>query len=69
MVRYPNVVLYQNISQSGSKELLKVSGIYLDINHYAEVQGIVRKAASNAQQVVRFTGHTLHDRLPRVICF
>ena len=41
MVRYPNVVLYRNISQERIKELLKVSSIYLDINHYAEVQGIV----------------------------
>ncbi len=33
-----------NISQGRIKELLKVSSIYLDINHYAEVQGITCKA-------------------------
>ena len=44
MVRYPNVVLYQNISQDRIKELLVQSSIYLDINHYGEVQGIVRKS-------------------------
>ena len=49
MVRYPNVVLYQNISQERIKELLKVSSIYLDINHYAEVQGIVRKASNTSK--------------------
>ena len=61
MVRYPNVVLYQNISQERIKELLKVSSIYLDINHYAEVQGIVRKAFEHQQVILAFS-HTLHDR-------
>lgn len=61
MVRYPNVVLYQNISQERIKELLKVSSIYLDINHYAEVQGIVRKAFEHQQVILTFS-HTLHDR-------
>ena len=60
MVRYPNVVLYQNISQERIKELLKVSSIYLDINHYAEVQGIVRKAFEHQQVILAFS-HTLHD--------
>jgi len=61
MVRYRNVVLYQNISQGRIKELLKVSSIYLDINHYAEVQGIVRKAFEHQQVILAFS-HTLHDR-------
>ena len=61
MVRYPNVVLYQNISQDRIKELLIQSSIYLDINHYAEVQGIVRKAFEHQQVILGFS-HTLHDR-------
>lgn len=61
MVRYPNVVLYQNISQERIQELLKISSIYLDINHYAEVQGIVRKAFEH-QQVILALSHTVHDR-------
>ena len=47
--------------KSGSKRLLKVSSIYLDINHYAEVQGIVRKAFEHQQVILAFS-HTLHDR-------
>ena len=61
MVRYPNVVLYQNISQDRIKELLVQSSIYLDINHYGEVQGIVRKAFEHQQVILGFS-HTLHDR-------
>lgn len=61
MVRYPNVVLYQNISQDRIKELLVQSSIYLDINHYGEVQGIVRKAFEHQQIILGFS-HTLHDR-------
>lgn len=61
MVRYPNVVLYQNISQERIQELLKISSIYLDINHYAEVQGIVRKAFEHQQVILAFS-HTVHDR-------
>lgn len=60
MVRYPNVVLYQNISQERIQELLKISSIYLDINHYAEVQGIVRKAFEHQQVILAFS-HTVHD--------
>ena len=41
--------------------MLKVSSIYLDINHYAEVQGIVRKAFEHQQVILAFS-HTLHDR-------
>ena len=33
----------------------------LDINHYAEVQGIVRKAFEHQQVILTFS-HTLHDR-------
>ena len=61
MVQYPNVVLYQNISQNRIKELLNVSSIYLDINHYGEVQGIVRKTFEHKQVILGFA-HTLHDR-------
>lgn len=61
MVRYPNVVLYQNINQEWIQELLKISSIYLDINHYAEVQGIVRKAFEHQQVILAFS-HTVHDR-------
>lgn len=61
MVRYPNVVLYQNISQERIQELLKISSIYLDINHYAEVQAIVRKAFEYQQVILAFS-HTVHDR-------
>ena len=61
MVQYPNVVLYQNISQNRIKELLNVSSVYLDINHYGEVQGIVRKAFEHNQVILGFA-HTLHDR-------
>ena len=60
MVQYPNVVLYQNISQNRIKELLNVSSVYLDINHYGEVQGIVRKAFEHKQVILGFA-HTLHD--------
>jgi len=60
MVRYPNVVLYQNISQDRIKEVLRMSSIYLDINHYGEVQGIVRKAFEHQQVILGFA-HTLHD--------
>ena len=52
MVQYPNVVLYQNISQNRIKELLNVSSVYLDINHYGEVQGIVRKAFEHKQVIL-----------------
>ena len=55
------MVLYQNISQERIKEVIKVSSIYLDINHYAEVQGIVRKAFEHQQVILAFS-HTLHDR-------
>ena len=41
--------------------MLKISSIYLDINHYAEVQGIVRKAFEHQQVILAFS-HTLHDR-------
>lgn len=61
MVRYPNVVLYQNISQKRIEELLRVSSIYLDINHYGEVQGIVRKAFEHKQVILGFA-HTVHDK-------
>ena len=37
------------------------SSIYLDINHYGEVQGIVRKAFEHQQIILGFS-HTLHDR-------
>ncbi|KXT77740.1 accessory Sec system glycosylation chaperone GtfB [Streptococcus sp. DD13] len=61
MMRYPNIVLYQNISQQKIKDLLAQSSIYLDINHYAEVQGIVRKAFEQGQVILGYE-HTVHDR-------
>ena len=33
MLRYPNVVLYQNASPQKIQELYQLSDIYLDINH------------------------------------
>ena len=60
LVRYPNLVLYQNISQKRIKELLHQSSIYLDINHFGEVQGIVRKAFEHQQLILGFE-QTLHD--------
>ena len=41
--------------------MVKISSIYLDINHYAEVQGIVRKAFEHQQVILAFS-HTMHDR-------
>ena len=43
------------------EELLRVSSIYLDINHYGEVQGIVRKAFEHKQVILGFA-HTVHDK-------
>ena len=64
MVRYPNVVLYQNISQERIKELLKVSSIYLDINQGDEILDAVRAAFENNMLILGFN-ETMHE--PRLI--
>ncbi|MDS2577582.1 accessory Sec system glycosylation chaperone GtfB, partial [Streptococcus pneumoniae] len=44
MLRYPNVVLYQNASPQKIQELYQLSDIYLDINHSNELLQAVRQA-------------------------
>lgn len=66
MLRYPNVVLYQNASQQKLTELYAQADIYLDINYANELQGAVRRAFENNMLILAFqeTAHNLTYTAP-----
>jgi len=61
MLRYPNVVLYQNASPQKLQELYQLSDIYLDINYGNELLQAVRQAFEHNQLVLAFE-ETAHNR-------
>ncbi|KXU12966.1 GftB: Glycosyl transferase, family 8 [Streptococcus infantis] len=61
MLRYPNVVLYQNASPQKVQELYQLSDIYLDINYGNELLQAVRQAFEHNQLVLAFE-ETAHNR-------
>ena len=61
MIRYPNVVLYQNASPKKIQELYQLSDIYLDINYGNELLQAVRQAFENNQLILAFE-ETAHNR-------
>lgn len=61
MIRYPNVVLYQNASPQKIQELYQLSDIYLDINYGNELLQAVRQAFEHNQLVLAFE-ETAHNR-------
>ena len=61
MLRYPNVVLYQNASPQKIQELYQLSDIYLDINYGNELLQAVRQAFEHNQLVLAFE-ETAHNR-------
>ena len=62
MLRYPNVVLYQNASPQKIQELYQLSDIYLDINHSNELLQAVRQAFEHNLLILGFN-QTVHNRL------
>ena len=60
MLRYPNVVLYQNASPQKIQELYQLSDIYLDINYGNELLQAVRQAFEHNQLVLAFE-ETAHN--------
>ena len=63
MLRYPNVVLYQNASPQKIQELISnLSDIYLDINHSNELLQAVRQAFEHNLLILGFN-QTVHNRL------
>lgn len=64
MVKYKNVVIYQNISQEGIDRLFNSTDLYLDINYYNEVMSSVRRAFDNNMLIMAFS-ETAHN--PRYI--
>lgn len=69
MLRYPNVVLYQNASPQKIQELYQLSDIYLDINYGNELLQAVRQAFEHNQLVLAFeeTAHNRHYTAPNHI--
>ena len=61
MLRYPNVVLYQNSSPQKIQELYQLSDIYLDINYGNELLQAVRQAFEHNQLILAFE-ETAHNR-------
>ena len=61
MLRYPNVVLYQNASPQKIQELYQLSDIYLDINYGNELLQAVRQAFEHNLLVLAFE-ETAHNR-------
>ena len=61
MLRYPNVVLYQNASPQKIYELYQLSDIYLDINYSNELLQAVRQAFEHNQLILAFN-ETAHNR-------
>ena len=61
MLRYPNVVLYQNASPQKIQDLYQLSDIYLDINYGNELLQAVRQAFEHNQLVLAFE-ETAHNR-------
>ena len=61
MLRYPNVVLYQNASPQKVQDLYQLSDIYLDINYGNELLQAVRQAFEHNQLVLAFE-ETAHNR-------
>ncbi len=59
--RYENVNIYTNVHHDDIiEDLLKKSDIYLDINHWGEVDGIVNRAMEQNKPVYSFE-NTNHD--------
>ena len=61
LLRYPNVVLYQNASLQKIQELYQLSDIYLDINHHNELLQAVRQAFEHNLLILGFN-QTVHNR-------
>ena len=61
MLRYPNVVLYQNASPQKIQNLYQLSDIYLDINYGNELLQAVRQAFEHNQLILSFE-ETAHNR-------
>lgn len=61
MLRYPNVVLYQNASPQKIQDLYQLSDIYLDINYGNELLQAVRQAFEHNLLVLAFE-ETAHNR-------
>lgn len=60
MVKYPNVILYQNIDKERTDYIFEHSDLLLDINHYGEVMDSSRRAFENNMLIFSFI-QTLHN--------
>lgn len=60
MVKYPNIVLYQNIDKERIDFIFENSDILLDINYYAEVMASTRRAFENNMLILGFS-QTIHN--------
>lgn len=60
MVKYPNIVLYQNIDKERIDYIFETSDILLDINYYTEVMSSTRRAFENNMLVLGFS-QTIHN--------
>lgn len=60
MVKYPNIMLYQNIDQERIDEVFAECDILLDINYYSEVMNATRQAFENNMLILSFS-QLLHN--------
>ena len=66
---YPNINLYTNIHQDDFiEDLLDRADIYLDINHWGEVDQIVQRAISKGKPVLAFS-QTAHQPEENTLLF
>ena len=60
MVKYSNVILYQNIDKERIDYIFETSDLLLDINYYAEVMDASRRSFENNMLIFSFA-QTLHN--------
>ncbi|HEM3683268.1 TPA: family 8 glycosyl transferase [Streptococcus suis] len=63
LMNYDNVQVYPEIIDARVDKLLDYCDCYLDINHYAEVKGIVSKAREKGKLVLAFENTAHHPEL------
>ncbi|HEM6205307.1 TPA: family 8 glycosyl transferase [Streptococcus suis] len=63
LMNYDNVQVYPEIIDARVDKLLDYCDIYLDINHYSEVKGIVSKAREKGKLILTFENTVHHPEL------
>ncbi|HEL1761301.1 TPA: family 8 glycosyl transferase [Streptococcus suis] len=63
LMNYDNVQVYPEIIDARVDKLLDYCDIYLDINHYSEVKGIVSKAREKGKLILAFENTVHHPEL------